>query len=236
MSVRTDPQRRALLGRALSLATAVVPFGVAFGVLCTQAGLSPLVAGGFSALVFTGSAQLAAVAVLGGDGTVAAAVVAGLLLNLRCVAFGVLLAPVFPRSPTRRALAAQLMIDESTAVATSTDDPDLRWFGYLAGGIGVFVSWNLSTLAGALLVPGTGTFVEDLGIDATIPAAFLALVWPRLRDPLQRWVALGGAAIALALVPVLPAGLPIIAAGMAVPVALRWARASASEPAGGDPA
>jgi predicted branched-subunit amino acid permease len=117
------------------------------------------------------------------------------------------------------------MIDESTAVATSTDNPDLRWFGYLAGGIGVFVSWNLSTLAGALLVPGTGTLVEDLGIDATIPAAFLALVWPRLRDPLQRWVALGGAVIALALVPVLPAGLPIIAAGLAVPVALRRARA-----------
>ena len=183
----------------------MAPFGVAFGVLCTQAGLSPLVAAGFSALVFTGSAQLAAVAVLGDGGTMAAAVAAGLLLNLRCLAFGVLLAPVFPRSWTRRAVAAQLMIDESTAVATSTDDPDLRWFGYLAGGVGVFISWNLSTLAGALLVPGTGTPVEDVGIDATIPAAFLALLWPRLRDPLQRWVALGGAAIALALVPAVPA-------------------------------
>jgi predicted branched-subunit amino acid permease len=168
-----DPQRRALLGRALSLAAAVAPFGVAFGVMCTQAGLSPLIAVGFSTLVFTGSAQLAAVSVLGG-GIVAAAVIAGLLLNLRCLAFGVLMAPVFPRSWTRRALASQLMIDESTAVATSTDDPDLRWFGYLAGGIAVFVSWNVSTLAGAVLVPGTGTLVEDLGIDATIPAAF----WP----------------------------------------------------------
>jgi predicted branched-subunit amino acid permease len=230
-----DPQRRALLGRALSLAAAVAPFGVAFGVMCTQAGLSPLIAVGFSTLVFTGSAQLAAVSVLGGGtvaavsvlgggGTVAAAVIAGLLLNLRCLAFGVLMAPVFPRSWTRRALASQLMIDESTAVATSTDDPDLRWFGYLAGGIGVFASWNVSTLAGAVLVPGTGTLVEDLGIDATIPAAFLALLWPRLSDPLQRWVALGGAAIALALVPVLPPGLPIIAAGLAVPVALRVTR------------
>lgn len=227
MALTADPQRRALLGRALSLAAAVAPFGVAFGVMCTQAGLSPLVAVGFSALVFTGSAQLAAVAVLGSGGTVAAAVIAGLLLNLRCLAFGVLMAPVFPRSPTRRALAAQLMIDESTAVATSTDDPDLRWFGYLAGGIGVFVSWNLSTLAGAVLVPGTGTLVEDLGIDATIPAAFLALLWPRLSDPIQRWVALGGAVIALVLVPVLPAGLPIIAAGMAVPIALRFTRRSA---------
>jgi predicted branched-subunit amino acid permease len=230
-----DPQRRALLGRALSLAAAVAPFGVAFGVMCTQAGLSPLIAVGFSTLVFTGSAQLAAVSVLGGGtvaavsvlgggGTVAAAVIAGLLLNLRCLAFGVLMAPVFPRSWTRRALASQLMIDESTAVATSTDDPDLRWFGYLAGGIGVFASWNVSTLAGAVLVPGTGTLVEDLGIDATIPAAFLALLWPRLSDPLQRWVALGGAAIALALVPVLSPGLPIIAAGLAVPVALRVTR------------
>lgn len=213
-------QRRALLARALSLSAAVAPFGVAFGVICTQAGLSPLVALGFSSLVFTGSAQLAAVAVLGGGGTVLAAVVAGLLLNLRCLAFGVIMAPVFPRPLWRRALAAQLMIDESTAVATSTDDPGLRWFGYLAGGMGVFVSWNLSTLAGAVLVPGTGTLVTDLGIDATIPAAFLALVWPRLQDPTQRAVAVVGAATALLLVPLLPAGLPIIAASLAVPLVL----------------
>lgn len=222
-ALRDDPARRRLLARALSLAAAVAPFGLAFGVLSTQAGLHPLTAVGFSVLVFTGSAQFAAVAVLAGGGTVAAAVVAGLLLNIRCVAFGLVMAPVFPRSFARRALAAQLMIDEAMAVGTSVDEPSLRWFGYVAGGLGVFVAWNLSTLVGALVVPATGSLVTDLGIDATIPAAFLALVWPRLADPLQRRIAVLGAVIALALVPVLPAGLPIIAAAAAVPLA-RWER------------
>lgn len=219
----SDPARRRLLGRALSLAAAVAPFGLAFGVLCTQAGLHPLTALGFSVLVFTGSAQFAAVAVLGNSGTVATAVVAGMLLNVRCVAFGLVMAPVFPRSWVRRALASQLMIDESMAVGTSVDEPDLRWFGYLAGGLGVFVAWNVSTLAGALLVPGTGTFVTDLGIDATIPAAFLALLWPRLADAVQRRIAVLGGVVALALVPLLPAGLPIILSAAAVPVVL-WTR------------
>ena len=239
MSARTDDLavgRRALIGRALSLSAAVAPFGVAFGVICTQAGLSPLVAVGYSSLVFTGSAQLAAVAVLGGGGTVAAAVIAGLLLNLRCLAFGLVIAPSFPRPLWRRALASQLMIDESTAVALSTDDRRLRWFGYLAGGIGIFVSWNLSTLAGATLVPGAGTLVTDLGIDATIPAAFLALLWPRLEDPVQRAIAVAGAVIALMLVPLLPAGLPIIAAGLSVPAVLLARRMSPERrDAGGSP-
>jgi 4-azaleucine resistance transporter AzlC len=217
-TVLGDPARRRLLARAVSLAAAVAPFGLAFGVLCTQAGVHPLAALGFSTLVFTGSAQFAAVAVLGGGGTVAAAVVAGLLLNVRCLAFGLVMAPIFPRSWTRRALASQLMIDESMAVGSSVDDPELRWFGYLAGGLGVFVTWNLSTLVGAVAVPATGTFVTDLGIDATIPAAFLALLWPRLTDPTQRAMAVIGAVIALLLVPVLPPGLPIIASALAVPL------------------
>jgi len=229
VSTRTDgsvQQRRALIGRALSLSAAVAPFGVAFGVICTQAGLSPWVALGYSSLVFTGSAQLAAVAVLGDGGTVAAAVISGLLLNLRCLAFGLVMAPSFPPSLWRRALASQLMIDESTAVALSTDERRLRWFGYLVGGIGIFVSWNLSTLAGATLVPSAGTLVTDLGIDATIPAAFLALLWPRLQAPLERAIAIAGAVIALALVPLLPAGLPIIAAGLSVPLVLLAQRAT----------
>lgn len=194
-------------------------------VLCTQAGLPPLLALAFSTLVFTGSAQLAAVAVLSAGGGVAAAVVAGLLLNLRCVAFGLVMAPAFPRSWARRALASQLMIDEAMAVGTTVDDLRLRWFGYLAGGLAVFVSWNASTLAGATLVPGAGTFVTDLGIDATIPAAFLALLWPRLTDPTQRRTVILGGLIALALVPMVPAGLEIILAGGAVPVALWSLRA-----------
>jgi 4-azaleucine resistance transporter AzlC len=218
--IALDPPRRRLLGRALSLALAVAPFGVAFGVLCTQAGLSPLVALGFSTLVFTGSAQFAAVGVLGAGGAAAAAVLAGLLLNLRCIAFGLVMAPAFPRPRWRRALASQLMIDEAMAVGSSAAAPDLRWFGYLAGGLGVFVSWTASTLVGVALVPSAGTFVTDLGIDATIPAAFLALLWPRLTDAAERRIALLGGVIALVLVPLVPPGLEIVLATAAVPLAL----------------
>jgi predicted branched-subunit amino acid permease len=114
-------------------------------------------------------------------------------------------------------------------VATSTADTRLQWYGFLVGGSAAFVSWNLSTLAGAVLVPRTGTLVEDLGIDATIPAAFLALVWPRLHDRVQRRVAIAGAVIAVPLVPVLPAGLPIIAAAVVVPAALWLTRGSAGD-------
>jgi 4-azaleucine resistance transporter AzlC len=218
--VALDPPRRRLLGRAVSLSLAVAPFGVAFGVLCAQAGLSVPLALGFSTLVFTGSAQFAAVGVLGAGGGAPAAVLAGLLLNLRCVPFGLVMAPAFPRAWWRRAVASQLMIDEAMAVGSTADGPDLRWFGYLAGGLGVFVSWNAATLVGAALIPSAGTFVTDFGIDATIPAAFLALVWPRLGDRVERRIALLGGAIALVLVPVVPAGLEIVLAAAAVPLAL----------------
>lgn len=221
--VTRDPDRRALVTQALSLSVAVIPFGVAFGVIARQAGLGALTALGYSSLVFTGSAQFAAVAVLGSGGTIAAAVAAGLLLNLRCVAFGVIMAPSFPRSWWRRVVGAQAMIDETTAVATSVDDRRLRWFGYVVTGVCLFSAWNAATLVGALAVPTSGTLVEDLGIDATIPAAFLALLWPRLSDARQRPVALGGAAVALLVLPIAPPGLPIVLAGVAVLLAWRTA-------------
>lgn len=105
---------------------------------------------------------------------------------------------------------------------------DLRWqrYGFLAAGLAVFVLWNLSTLVGATLIGGTGSFISSAGIDATIPAAFLALLWPRLADPGQRLVALLGAAIAVVGTPILPAGLPIIAAAGAIVILRPWRAAS----------
>jgi predicted branched-subunit amino acid permease len=115
----------------------------------------------------------------------------------------------------RRAIDSQLMIDESLAVGASAP-AGLRRFGYLCGGIGVFITWNISTLLGAIALSSSGDLVERFGLDATIPAAFLALLWPRLTDPTQRLIALAGAAIALALVPLTAPGIPIIAAALAV--------------------
>jgi predicted branched-subunit amino acid permease len=201
---------------------AVVPFGVAFGVAADQAGLTLVEAVGFSTLVFSGSAQFAAVSVLSDGGTVAAAVISGLLLNLRSVAFGVVMAPALRGPLWWRALVSQLMIDESTAVGSAQEDRRWQRYGFLAGGLGVFVLWNVSTALGASVLGSADGLIETAGIDATIPAAFLALVWPRLMDPTQRVVAGLGAVIALATAPLLPPGLPIIVAAGAIAVARPW--------------
>lgn len=211
----TDP-RKQVRARALSIGLSTVPFAIAFGAACTQAGFTWWEALGFSLVVFGGSAQFAAVGVLADGGAVASAIVAGGLLNLRSLAFGILLAPSLTGPRWWRALASQWMIDESTAVAVSTDDPSLRRYGYLAGGLSVYVLWNLGTLAGAVLVGGAGDLVSGWGLDATIPAAFLALLWPRLRDPAQRRAVVAGLAIAAALTPFTPSGIPIIAAATGV--------------------
>jgi predicted branched-subunit amino acid permease len=211
-----DSERNRIVRQALSIALAVTPFGLAFGLTARNAGLSLTEAMGFSSLVFTGSAQFAAVSVLAEGGTALTAVLAGALLNLRSLAFGVALAP-FLGGPLRfRAAASQLMIDEAAAVGMAQQSPSSRRFGYLAGGIAVFVLWNASTAVGVLFLGAMGDVVTQAGIDATIPAAFLALLWPRLSNSRQRIMALGGGIIALGGVPVLPPGLPIVAAGAAV--------------------
>ena len=105
---------------------------------------------------------------------------------------------------------SQLMIDESTAVGVAATDAGDRRYGYLAGGLGVFVVWNLTTVLGFLVFSNAGDLITDLGLDVAGPAAFLALLWPRLADRRQLATAIAGAAIAVALVPVAPAGVPIL--------------------------
>ena len=173
----------------MSVTAAVAPFGIVFGAAASTAGLSVWEAMGYSVFVFGGSSQFAAVEILSDGGAVAAAAVAGLLLNVRSLAFGVIMAPALSGPLWKRALMSQLMIDESTAVGTASDDLASRRYGYLAGGIGVFVVWNLTTIAGFLLFSGAGDLIEDLGLDVAGPAAFLALLWPRLSDPRQLVVA-----------------------------------------------
>jgi predicted branched-subunit amino acid permease len=194
----------------------VVPFGVAFGVASTRAGLTTWQASAFSVLVFTGSAQFAAVNVIDQGGAEAAAIAAGLLLNLRSLAFGVVVAPSLAGPWWKRALWSHLMIDEATAMASAHEERRWRRYGYLCGGLAIFVAWNVSTLVGAAALGSTGDLVTAWGIDATIPAAFLALVWPRLADPAQRRTALAGAVLAVALAPFAPPGVPIVVAGAGV--------------------
>lgn len=212
-------RRRRIHRQALSIAVALTPFGIVFGVACVEAGLGLAEAVGFSAIVFTGSAQFAAVGVLGDGGGAIAAISAGLLLNIRSLAFGLLLAPDLTGGVGTRALLSQLVIDESTAVATVQDGRRWRRYGFLAGGVAVFAIWNLSTVAGVLLASVGDDFIADLGLDAAAPAAFLALLWPRLvgaEGAEGRRLAVAGGLIALAAIPLTPPGIPILLAGLGV--------------------
>jgi predicted branched-subunit amino acid permease len=208
--------KRAIRTQALTIALSTVPFGVAFGVACKEAGLLWWEAAGFSTIVFGGSAQFAAVGALSDGGTVATAIAGGALLSLRALAFGVLLAPTLAGPSWFRALTAQWMIDESTAVAVAQSEPGLRRYGYLSAGLAVFVLWNLATLVGFFAATSLGDKIQAWGLDATIPAAFLAMLWPRLQQPHLRRIALIGLTIAAVTVPFAPPGIPIILAAGAV--------------------
>ena len=214
--VANDAQRRSIRAQAISIGLAISPFGLAFGALCAESGVGVWEALGFSSLVFGGSSQFAAVSVLADDGTVIAAVTAGLLLNLRSLAFGVSMAPSLKGSLLWRAGVSQLMIDESTAIGSSQSTHELRRYGYLWGGLSVFVLWNATTLIGVSVLSEAESLIRDLGIDATIPAAFLGLIWNKLENAKHRTVALIGAITALILVPITPAGIPVIAAASAI--------------------
>lgn len=222
--------RRALRRQAASITAAVAPFGIVFGAAAATAGLTLLEAIGFSVFVFGGSSQFAAVEILGDGGSVASAAIAGLLLNVRSLAFGIIMAPALSGTLWQRALMSQLMIDEATAVGTASRSLRHRRYGYLAGGGGVFVVWNLTTIVGFLVFSEAESLIVDLGLDVAGPAAFLALLWPRLSDRRQLATAVAGAVIAVALVPVAPPGVPILASMLGV-LASRFVR-DARQPTG----
>ena len=201
---------------AASNVAAVTPLAIVFGAAAAPAGVSVWETAGFSLFVFAGSAQFAAVEILGDGGSVGAAAIAGLLLNVRSLAFGVIMAPALAGAWWQRAWMSQLMIDESTAVGSSQRGRRWQRYGYLVTGIGVFVVWNAMTVVGHLVFSGAEDVIHDFGLDAAGPAAFLALLWPRLAHRDQRLVAILGAAIAVALVPLAPPGVPILASMFAV--------------------
>ncbi len=212
-------RRRAIHRQAASIVASVAPFGVVFGAAAATAGLSLLQAMGFSALVFGGSSQFAAVEILGDGGSVVSAAIAGLLLNVRSLAFGVIMAPALFGAWWQRVAMSQLMIDESTAIGAAQHERRWRRYGYLVAGVGVFVVWNLTTLFGYVAFAGAGDLITELGLDAAGPAAFLALLWSRLSSLPQRRTAIAGALIALILIPFVPPGVPILAAMFGVAAA-----------------
>lgn len=194
------------------LAIAVGLFGLPFGVLARDViGVLPALV--FSATAFAGSAQMAAVSILGGGGALGAAIVAALLLNARYLPIGISVAGSLPRRFLPRVLAAQLSVDESWAISHRGGG---RYDGRVLIGAGL-VLWA-AWLAGTAVGLAGGSVLgdpEDLGLDAAFPALFLALLVGQVHDRRGAVVAVLGAAIALALVPIAPAGVPIIAASAA---------------------
>jgi 4-azaleucine resistance transporter AzlC len=196
-------------GVAVGIATGA--YGISFGAIAVSSGLSVLQACALSLLVFTGASQFALVGVLAAGGAPLSGAATALLLGTRNTLYGLRLAPLLGWAGWRRAAAAQLVIDESTAMSVSRDSRPAARVGFLATGVAVFVLWNLATLGGAL----AGTALGDprsYGLDAAVGAAFLALLWPRLKDRRNRVVAALGALLALSLVPVSAAGVPVLAA------------------------
>jgi predicted branched-subunit amino acid permease len=161
--------------------------------------------------MFTGASQFAFVGVLASGGTPLSGAVTAVLLGVRNGLYGMKLSGTLGYRGWRRTAVAQLVIDESTAMAVSRETPEQARTGFLATGLAVFVCWNLATLLGALAGQGIGD-PRDFGLDAAVGAAFLALLWPRLARTLDRVAAVLAVGLALGLVPLTPAGVPVLAA------------------------
>jgi 4-azaleucine resistance transporter AzlC len=201
------------------LAVAVVGFGISFGVLARAAGfgwLAPIV---MSGTTFAGSAQFAAVSVLTDGGTVAAAVGAALLLNARYGPIGVSVAPWLPGGAFSRFLRGQLVVDETWAIAAEGEGRfDVRML--VGAGVVLYAAWVGGTAIGSIAGEAIGD-PATLGLDAAFPALFLGLLVPLARGRTHVASAILGAAIALALTPVAPPGVPIIAASGACLLGLK---------------
>lgn len=221
------PPRR-LWSQAVPVGAAVSAYGLSYGVLAVAAGLSPLVATLSSILVLAGGSQFAFVGVLAAGGNPIAGAVGGLLLNLRYAAFGLAIARHLPGGRWwRRAADGYLVVDESVALALGAqgegaDDGEVtRSFRVL--GMTVAAGWIGMTALGAY----GGSLLGDpsaLGLDAALPAGFIALLAPWLRTPAGRRVAIAGAVVAIALTPVAPPGVPLVGAALGVLAAGRAGR------------
>jgi predicted branched-subunit amino acid permease len=218
-------RRRAVLRQSLSVAVATGAYGVSFGALSVAAGLDLLQTQALSLLLFSGGSQFAFVGVLAaGPAGAPAAIATSTLLGVRNGLYGLQVARLLGARGARRVAAAQLTIDESTAVGVAQPEAAAGRLGFWATGVGVFVLWNLTTLVGALAGDAMGD-PRRYGLDAAAAAAFCALLWPRLRSVDAFAIAALAAVVAVVLAPHAPAGVPVLVAATTALVAGAWRRA-----------
>jgi 4-azaleucine resistance transporter AzlC len=195
-----------------------VLFGLSFGVFAETAGLGITATIVMSATTFAGSAQFAAASVLETGGTVLAAVVSALLLNARYVGMSVAVASIFPGGRARRFLESQLVVDESWALSGRSGR--FEWPILVGAGLLLYVLWVASTAIGTVVGDALAD-PNDLGLDAAFAALFVALALPYLRGRKALQTAALAAGITLALLPLAPAGVPLVAAAVACLFGLR---------------
>ncbi|MCA2188961.1 AzlC family ABC transporter permease [Nonomuraea cavernae] len=216
----TTGYRSAAIRDGLGVGVAVGLSGLAFGAAAITAGLSVAQACVLSLLTFTGASQFALAGAVGAGGNLVAASAGALLLGGRNTLYGLRMADLLRVRGPRRLLAAHGVIDETAAVTLAQPTPAAARAGFVTTFASLYITWNLSTLGGAL---GT-SFLGDpavLGLDVVGPATFLAILWPRLAASAElRWLALGGAAIALGATPFLPPGVPVLLSAAAVLVVM----------------
>ncbi|MCH8560701.1 AzlC family ABC transporter permease [Nesterenkonia sp. LB17] len=224
--VSTSPpvplRRSPALRTGLSIAAAISLYGVSFGALSTAAGMTLWQTVALSALLFSGASQFAFIGILASGGTGAAALGAATLLSGRNTIYAVQMKALLNPRGFKRLAAAQVTIDESAAVAMSAPDPVEQRRGFWGAGIACYLFWNLATVLGALL----GDVIaepEALGLDGAVVAAFLGLLWPRLKS-LDAWaLAVLAALVTTVTMPLLAPGVPVLAAAV---VAVVWGLAS----------
>jgi predicted branched-subunit amino acid permease len=200
---------------ALGIGIATGAYALSFGAISTAAGLSLLQTCALSLLMFTGASQFALVGVVGAGGSVWAGAATAALLGSRNALYGVRLSSLLDTGEWKRALAAHLVIDETTAMAIARESVPESRLAFWATGLAVFTLWNLGTLIGALATHALPD-PKVLGFDAAPPAAFLALLAPRLRAREPMAIALAAGVVALVCLPFVPAGVPLLIVALLV--------------------
>ncbi|AYV30313.1 AzlC family ABC transporter permease [Streptomyces sp. CJ_13] len=211
--------RAAVVRDALGVGVAVGLSGFAFGVTAAGAGISTLQACVLSLLVFTGASQFALVGALAAGGNPFTAAAGAFFLGTRNAFYGLRLSQLLALPRAVRPLAAHWVIDETTAVALAQPDRKSARLGFTVTGLTLYVLWNLTTLLGALGAEAIGD-TDAWGLDAAGPAVFLALLAPMLKTSTERAVAALALVLGLGLLPVLPAGVPVLVAALAAPAVL----------------
>lgn len=209
MKLRDSPAAR--IGASIAVATGL--YGVSFGALSVASGLDFWQTMALSLLLFSGGSQFAFIGVIAGGGSGVAAMSASALLGIRNGVYGMQLNALLRPTGWRRLVAAHVTIDESTATATGQVDTEESRRGFWVAGLGIFLFWNLMTAVGAILGDAMGD-PKQWGLDGAAVAAFLALLWPRIKGLQPAAIAVVCAVVTLLAVPLVPPGVPILVAAV----------------------